>query len=99
MIARINVWRCIGCGRIEGPQPCIGVCEDRKDELVFAADHDREISRVRGEMENLAVVLRQIAYTTPHKGECERTWDALQKRARSVLETLSGEKRDGPAGN
>ena len=24
----VTVWQCIGCGRIEAPQPGIGVCQD-----------------------------------------------------------------------
>jgi hypothetical protein len=27
MSERIKVWQCIGCGRIDSPQNCIGVCE------------------------------------------------------------------------
>jgi len=26
----VEAWQCIGCGRVELPQPCIGVCQDRK---------------------------------------------------------------------
>jgi hypothetical protein len=26
----IQAWQCIGCGRIEAPQTCVGVCRDRK---------------------------------------------------------------------
>ena len=32
-------WQCIGCGRVDAPQPCIGVCQDRKVELVAAGDY------------------------------------------------------------
>jgi hypothetical protein len=88
MIARVAVWRCIGCGRIEGPQPCIGVCEDRKDEMVYASDHEAELERARQQLESLATVLRQIAFTTPRDGECGRTWLALQARARAALDGI-----------
>ena len=27
---RIVAWQCIGCGRLEGPQPCVGVCQDAR---------------------------------------------------------------------
>ena len=30
MIDTIDAWQCIGCGKIEAPQTCIGVCRDRK---------------------------------------------------------------------
>ena len=32
-------WQCIGCGRVDAPQPCIGVCQDRKVELIAAGDY------------------------------------------------------------
>lgn len=81
---RITAWQCIGCGRIEGPRPCIGVCEDRRTEFVYAADHDAALARV----EALAAVVSQIAHTKPRPGECERTWDALQARARQALDAV-----------
>lgn len=92
MTDRHPVWRCIGCGRIEGARPCVGICEDRKDEVVFAVDHDRELSRLRGRIESLAAVLRQIAHTTPRKGETDRTWSALQTRARRALEAIESDE-------
>lgn len=92
MTGRVTVWRCIGCGRIEGPQPCVGICEDRKDEVVFVTDHEAELDRVRQQVESLAAVLRQIAFTTPRTGECERTWNALQARARRALDGMTNVK-------
>ena len=42
----VEAWRCIGCGRIEAPRPCIGVCEDRKVRLVDAAHHEAALARL-----------------------------------------------------
>ena len=81
-LERRKVWQCIGCGRIEDPRPCIGICQDRKEEYVLAAEHDREI-------EALAKVVRTIALTTPREGEARRHWDALQEQARRALAALS----------
>lgn len=89
MTERITAWLCIGCGRIEGAQPCVGICEDRRTEFVFASDHDAvmaELAASRQRVDAFAVLVRQIAHTTPHAGECERTWSALQARARQILE-------------
>lgn len=91
MAERVTAWQCIGCGRIEGAQPCIGICEDRRTEFVYAAEYDAAIARLersRQQAEALAVVVRQIAHTTPREHECEPTWRALQARAREVLLTL-----------
>lgn len=76
---RIKVWQCVGCGRIDDPRPCVGVCRDAKVEYVLAADHDAEV----GELRALA---RLIATTTPREGEWERTYRALQARARKLVE-------------
>lgn len=88
---RLTAWQCIGCGRIEGTQPCIGICEDRKVELVYAADYDEalaQLARAREEAQALTALVRQLAVTTPREGECERTYRALQERARQVLRRL-----------
>jgi hypothetical protein len=104
MSDRMTAWQCIGCGRIEGPQPCIGVCQDRKVEFVYASELDStlaELARVRREAEALAVLVRQIAHTTPREGEWEHTYRALQSRARRALEQLGKgaelAEPDGPA--
>lgn len=39
MTEPIPAWQCIGCGRIEAPQNCIGVCQDRRVEFVYATEH------------------------------------------------------------
>ncbi|HSE00288.1 MAG TPA: hypothetical protein VLB72_06095 [Burkholderiales bacterium] len=90
-IERVTAWQCIGCGRIEGPQPCVGICEDRRTVFVYAADYDAAIAQLAAARERtaaLAALVRQIANTTPQEGECERTWKALQVRAREALRTL-----------
>ena len=40
MSNRVKAWQCIGCGKIEAPQTCIGVCQDRKVEFVYASEHE-----------------------------------------------------------
>ena len=92
MAERVTVWQCIGCGRIEAPQPCIGVCQDRKVEMVYAADYAAVVAQLghaRAQGEALAAVVRQLAHTNPRPGECEHTYRALQARARGVLERLA----------
>jgi hypothetical protein len=92
MTERLTAWRCIGCGRLEAAQPCIGVCQDRPVELVFAADHDRalaDLAAARAQAEALARFVRELAYTTPHAGEYERSYRAMQQRARGALRGLA----------
>ena len=77
----IKVWECEGCGRIDHPQPCIGVCRDRKAELVRASDFRVAEARIAA----LEDVVRRIAFTHPRGGEERATWEALQARARVAL--------------
>jgi hypothetical protein len=78
---RIQGWRCIGCGKVDAPRPCVGICQDRKVELVDAADHDALQARVR----ELESALALIARVTPHEGAMAASWHALQARARVML--------------
>ena len=81
---RFPAWQCIGCGKIESPQPCIGVCRDRNAEFVDAADYDR----LSGEAEILRAIARDLATITPREGEWERSYKALQERARKALHRI-----------
>jgi hypothetical protein len=88
MAESINAWQCIGCGRIEAPQTCVGICEYRKVQLVDAFDHEQALAAAvaaRREVDILGAVVRQLAHTSPREGECERSYEALQKRARRAL--------------
>lgn len=92
MIERLTAWECKGCGRVDAPGSCIGVCEDRRTEFVRAADYDAaltEAGRLRDRVERLAAVLRQLAGTIPRNGGWEGSYRALQRRA---LAALKGEE-------
>ena len=87
----VKAWQCIGCGMIEAPQTCIGVCEYRRAELVYAFDHEQVVARAAGarrRADALMAVVRQLACTTPREGEWERSYLALQDQARHALSAL-----------
>jgi hypothetical protein len=92
--ARIKVWQCVGCGRIDDPQPCIGVCRDEKKVYVPAEDHDALVAMLVAEADRLRAVVRDIATVTPRAGEFERGYRALQERARQALGRHPGAGRD-----
>jgi hypothetical protein len=75
---RIKVWQCVGCGRIDDPRPCVGICRDEKVEYVLASGHERQLAA-------LLQLARRIAFTTPRDGEWESSYRALQERARKLL--------------
>lgn len=87
----VKAWQCIGCGKIEAPQTCIGVCQDRKVELVYASEHEEVLAQVRQARQRadvLEALVRQLACTTPRKGEWERSYLVLQNQARRVVAAL-----------
>jgi hypothetical protein len=77
----IKVWQCIGCGRVEGPAQCIGVCQDRIAELVDVS----ELRAAQAEVDRLRALLTWVTHTTPRDGEWERTYRAFQEKARALL--------------
>jgi len=85
-VNRIKVWQCVGCGRIDDPQPCVGICRDEKREYVPAADHDTAMAEARAELEVLRAIARELATITPRDGQWERNYRALQDRARNALD-------------
>lgn len=98
---RLKAWQCIGCGKVESPQPCIGVCQDRRIELVDAVEYDEvlaELEVVRERTKRLEAVVRQLATITPRSGGWERSYRSLQERARRALDmTNLGHGRHGIA--
>ncbi|GAB4062752.1 hypothetical protein [Uliginosibacterium sediminicola] len=90
-IEYMNAWQCIGCGKIDGPQNCVGICQDRKVELVYAADYEALQSRLDASQALLAVLsaqMREIVNTQPRNAEWERNYRALQARAAKALATV-----------
>lgn len=87
-VEHIRAWRCIGCGKIEAPQPCIGICQDVAISLVDADAYDDTEALARGvrcEVAELSTLVRRLAFTTPRDGEWERSYRALQDQARGLL--------------
>jgi hypothetical protein len=88
MSDRVKAWQCIGCGKIEAPQTCVGVCQDRKIDLVYASEHEEALAQLavaRTRIDTLEAIARQLARTTPRAGAWEGSYRALQERARKVL--------------
>lgn len=85
---RIQAWQCIGCGKLEAPQDCIGVCEDRKVEVVDAAyleQAQNQLKQLRRDKAALRELVRQLAHTMPHDDQWEQSYRYLQSAARRLL--------------
>lgn len=93
MSETVKAWQCIGCGRIEAPQTCIGVCQDRKVEFVHAADHAEALAALAeavAQRDAFAALLRRLVHTTPRDGEWQRALERFQAEARRLLGTPRG---------
>ena len=90
----VKAWQCIGCGRIEAPQTCIGICQDRKVEFVYADEHEQtlaELAAMRRRVDALEAFVRRLAHTSPHENRWEYSYRVMQEHARSLLaSTRSG---------
>jgi hypothetical protein len=88
MIDTIEAWQCIGCGRVEAPQTCIGVCRDRKVLLVGLADFEQvcaEADVLRARLLDIRSELQRFALAKPHAGRWDAAWEALQTSVRELL--------------
>jgi hypothetical protein len=87
----IQAWQCIGCGKIEAPQPCIGVCRDRKVLFVGKDEHEAalaEIARLRAKLQATASRLRRFGLAAPRPGQWESAYTALREQARALVAEL-----------
>ncbi len=95
MTEYLKAWQCIGCGKIEAPQTCIGVCQDRRVEFVYAADHKELLAQLRASERHAhaaCALLRRLASTKPHDREWERSYRVIQEQARRVLTAIGSEE-------
>lgn len=82
----VLAWECVGCGKLERTGSCVGICQDRRVELVYAKDHADALLRI----EELEEILARIAHVTPRQGQWEATYRALQAEARRALALKDG---------
>ena len=87
VITYIKAWQCIGCGKIEAPQTCVGICQDRKVHLVFAEEHEQvrlALENAKRELEYLGCFMRRLACTSPRNNGWEHSYRAFQNEAREM---------------
>ena len=88
MVEYQKAWQCIGCGRIEGQQTCIGVCQDRPANFVYAFEYEEALQQAGSALERvnrLEAFVRQVANATPREGAWEASYLALRERARKFV--------------
>jgi hypothetical protein len=91
-IEYMQAWQCIGCGKLDGPQSCVGICQDHRVSLVYASEYEelrKQLEVARADLALLADQMRQIVNTTPKHQEWKRNYEALQELARRTLDQLT----------
>ncbi len=102
MTEYIAAWQCIGCGKIEAPQTCIGVCRDRKVYFIGKREHEAalaQVAQLRQQLEIVSQRLLRFEHATPREGQWQAAWLALQQQARELRGLLAagaGERADPP---
>jgi len=92
MVEYMQAWQCIGCGKIDAPQGCVGICQDHKVFLVYSSEYEemrKQLEVAQADVALLAAQMRQIVNTTPTHEEWKRNYHALQELARRTLEQLT----------
>ena len=92
----IKGWQCIGCGRVEAPANCVGICQDRKVELVGAWDYAEVVVALEEANERIAALesaLGRLAHVTPREETWKESYLALQMHARKLLDRRESESR------
>jgi len=88
MVEIIDGWQCPGCGKIEVPASCTGLCADVRVALVGAGDYAMAIQRAeRAEREcrELRSLLGELAGTVPAAGFPEEDRLEVSRRAWAYL--------------
>ena len=84
-----TTWWCAGCGGIDAPQPCLGICVWRSVEWVNGIRYLEQRAGAlveRDTEQSLRGLVRRVAFVTPRAGQWERGWRALEPRAQSMFQ-------------
>jgi len=75
----VEAWGCLRCGRVDAPQPCLGICVRRPVAMVPAAElHALTAATAALEDDAALAVARMLAWVTP-RPERERETRAAQR--------------------
>ena len=84
----VEAWGCPACGRVDAPQPCLGVCV-RRPVLMVDAERFKGLAAAvaagRSAERRLSEVVRLAANIAPRDEQVEQTRTWLRSRARAAL--------------
>lgn len=84
-----TTWWCAGCGGIDAPQPCLGICVWRSVEWVNSTSYMEQRAGTLAERDTerrLRALVRRAASVTPRAGQWERGWRALEANAQELFQ-------------
>lgn len=89
----IEGWGCPQCGRVDAPQPCLGICVRRPGLVADVAEY-REYAEHAQRMAEIDRTLMAFAHVVagvrPRPGREQQTLESLRSRARELLEQTAG---------
>ena len=96
MTERLSTLFCIGCGRIDVPEPCVGDCDERIVDLILAKDHDEAEVQVARAVQDVGIMRELLVRLVSEMPESSaampsnwaKTHQAMQKQARTVLHKM-----------
>lgn len=87
-LAVIEAWGCPRCGRIDAPQPCLGVCV-RHPGVVADVSEYRRLAEITAQLvaddHAFTTLARLLATVTPRPGHEQSTLTAVRSRAQELL--------------
>ncbi len=89
----IQAWGCPRCGRIDAPQPCLGICVFHPRTVADAREYRQLAPRADQAVhvdQALSGIARIIAAITPRPGREEATTAAMREKARHTLDQIAG---------
>lgn len=89
-----TTWWCAGCGGIDAPQPCLGICVWRSVEWVNGVRYLEQRAGAlveRNTEQRLRGLVRRVAFVTPRAGHWERGWRAFEAQAQVMFQACQND--------
>lgn len=83
-----RAWLCTGCGRVEAPQACLGVCLRHSEDVVRTDRHAEALAQAAEadrDARALRALVRRLAWTTPREERFPETVSAMRDAALAFL--------------
>lgn len=88
----IEGWGCPRCGRVDAPQPCLGICIRRPGLVADFAEYREYAAQAQRAAETdraLSAFTHLVAGLRPRPGREQQTVEGLRARASDLLTTIS----------